>query len=441
MTLSSWSPELGLVSEKALPVAAVSTGPSLELCTFPSTLGSSVATDALEQLLVVEQSLQSDYFKCNEEAKNFLKDVAIAVKKLEEMRKSTIDLLEIESMELSRLYFLLETLPTSVSRELEECVRDARRVNLVEISQLHTKVTRINDEMEFMKRKIFHLQTDNTALGERQEELAKHYGKAVLSLNHAMKEKATITIYINETYTKINLEKKELELQKKYIQEIEEQIERETAEYLKKKEKLNQEIEKYKQLCELNRKETYAKKKDLDKLRLTMTKMKETVTTSTVILSDHNLEIARLQESVREWEQKIEDMKKSCKILEDKMLFFKNNKEKLDDSSNFEKSELLLKIKQMAEKLHKCRLENKALREKLHTVYRQYKIVLNEEEKVFMQKRKIYSENQKQLAFIAQKENFLSKRKVDIKNMEEGLITLGELHRTQSKIQSSSPIC
>ena len=57
-----------------------------------------------------------------------------------------------------------------------------------------------------------------------------------------MKEKATTTIYINETYTKINLEKKELELQKTYIREIEEQIERERAEYLKKKEKLNQEV-------------------------------------------------------------------------------------------------------------------------------------------------------------------------------------------------------
>ncbi|XP_043328146.1 coiled-coil domain-containing protein 175 [Cervus canadensis] len=434
MALSAWSPELGLGSEKALLVAAVSTGPSLELCTFPSTLGSSVAADALEQLLVVEQSLQSDYFKCNEEAKNFLKDVAIAVKKLEEMRKSTIELLEIESMELSRLYFLLETLPTSVSRELEECVRDARRGNLVEMSELHTKITRINDEMEFLKKKILHLQTDNTALGERQEELARHYGKVVLSLNHAMKEKATTTIYINETYTKINSEKKELELQKTYIQEIEEQIERERAEYLKKKEKLTQEIEEYKKLCELKRKETFAKKKELDKLRLTMTKMKETVTTSTVVLSDHNLELARLQGSIRQWEEKVEDMKKSCKILEDKMLFFKNNKEKLDDSSNSEKSELLLKIKQMAEKLHKCHLDNKALREKLQTVSRQYKIVLNEEDKVFMQKRRIYSENQKQLAFIAQKENFLSKRKVDIKNMEEGLITLGELHRATKEI-------
>lgn len=55
MALSSWSPELGFGgSEKALKAAAtVSTGPSLELCTFPSTLGSSVAAAALEQLFVV----------------------------------------------------------------------------------------------------------------------------------------------------------------------------------------------------------------------------------------------------------------------------------------------------------------------------------------------------------------------------------------------------
>ena len=38
-------------------------------------------------------------------------------------------------------------------------------MNLVEISELHTKITRINDEMEFLKKKILHLQTDNTALG------------------------------------------------------------------------------------------------------------------------------------------------------------------------------------------------------------------------------------------------------------------------------------
>lgn len=51
MALHSWSPELGF-SEK-LKQAAVSTGPSLDLSTFPSTLGSVVATAALEQLFIV----------------------------------------------------------------------------------------------------------------------------------------------------------------------------------------------------------------------------------------------------------------------------------------------------------------------------------------------------------------------------------------------------
>lgn len=39
------------------------------------------------------------------------------------MRKTTIDLLEIESMEFSRLYFVLETLPSNISTELEGILR------------------------------------------------------------------------------------------------------------------------------------------------------------------------------------------------------------------------------------------------------------------------------------------------------------------------------
>uniref|UniRef100_A0A452UDS3 Coiled-coil domain containing 175 n=1 Tax=Ursus maritimus TaxID=29073 RepID=A0A452UDS3_URSMA len=432
MALSSWSRELGF-SEKALRAVTVSTGPSLELCTFPSSLGSSVATAALEQLFVVEQSLQSDYFKCNEEARTFLKDIAIAVKKLEEMRKATIDLLEIESMELSRLYFLLETLPSSIGRELEECVGDARRLNLFEINQIQTDITGMNEEIKSSKMRILDLKRINETLGEEQEKLSKKHEKLVLSLNHMMEEKAAATVYINETYTKINLERKEIELQKQHLGEIEEQLEKDKEEYLKRKQKLTEEIEGYKKFCEFKRTETYKKKKELDTLKRKVSKMKETVSDNTV-LSDHNLEIARLQESIRHWEQDLEETKNSCKVLEDKIQFFVTTKEKLEDSSGIEKGEFLQKIKQMAEKLHKNRLENKDLREKLRTLTRQYKIVLSEEDKLFMQKQKIYDENQKQLAFITQKENFLSQRKVDIKNMEEGLVTLHDLHRATKTV-------
>nr|XP_012317821.1 coiled-coil domain-containing protein 175 [Aotus nancymaae] len=433
MALSSWTPGLR-AGEKLVQAAAVSTGRSLELCTVPSTLGSSVAVEALEQLFVVERSLQSDYFKCNEEAKIFLKDIAVAVKKLEEMRKSTIDLLEIESMELNKLYYLLETLPNSIKRELEECVRDARRLNLFEINTIKMRIIRTEKEIELLKKKITDLTKYNEALGEKQEELARKHARFILSLNQTMEKKATTTVYINETYTEINLKREDIALQKKIIKEAEELMEKERAEYLMRKQELAAQINEFKNIYEIKKMETYKKKKELDKLQTKASKIKETVTTSAVVLGDHNLKIAQLHESIRYWEQQVSELRKALAILEAKLGFFTDNKEKLDGTSNYEKAEFLSKIKELAEILHAARMDYKDLREKMKTLTRQYKIVLNEEEKAFLQKRKIHDENQKQLTFIAQKDYFLSQRRVDIKHMEEGLITLQELHRATKTV-------
>ncbi|XP_073923968.1 coiled-coil domain-containing protein 175 isoform X3 [Castor canadensis] len=380
MALRPWSP--------SVRPASVSTSLSLELCTFPNTLGSSVAAAALEQLLVVEQSLQSDYFKCNEEARIFLKDIAVAVKKLEEMRKNTIDLLEIESMEMSRLYFLLETVPPGINVEVEECVRSARKLNRMEIKQMQRKISKLDNEVKLLKKALIDLDNINEVLHEKQEELAKQHAKSVLLLNRIMEEKASATICINEVYTLINLKKQEIELLKKSTREAQELMEKHREELLMRKQQLTAQV-----------------------------------------LSDHNLEMSQLLKSIKEWEEEVENMKKVCETLKNKMNFFASHKEKLDDVSHTEKNEFLLKIKEMAENLFKLQFENKELREKLNTIIRQYKIVLNEEENVFMQQQKISTENQKQIEYITQKENLLSQRKVDIKNMEEGLITLQELHR------------
>ncbi|KAM8780228.1 coiled-coil domain-containing protein 175 [Rhynchonycteris naso] len=315
------------------------------------------------------------------------------------MRKATIELLEIESMEFSRLYFILETLPDNAGTELEECVRDARRLNLFEISQLRIKITRVDNEIKFLKKSLLDLKEMNNDLGEKQKELAREHEKIVRSLNHMMEKKAATIIYINKSYTKIKLEQEELQ------------------------------IEEYGKLCEYKRRDTYGMKKGLDKLRLTETEIKETVTTHTVVLSDHNLEIAQLHESIRYMEKQIKELEKACYILGDKTNFFLKSKETLEEASNAEKNDLLQRIKEIAEKIYKDQLENKDLQEKLDTLTRQYKIVLQEEDKVFMQYKKVHDENKNQLTFIAQKETFLAQRKVDIKNMEEGLVTLTELNR------------
>ncbi|XP_058440602.1 coiled-coil domain-containing protein 175 isoform X3 [Marmota monax] len=388
MDLSSWMSELGSGSQKVKKVA-VSTGPSLELCTFPSTLGSSVATAALEQLFVVGKSLQSDYFKCNEEARIFLKDIAIAVKKLEEMRKSTIDLLEIETMELSRLYFLLEMLPENMITELEECVIGARKLNRAEIHQINMRILKTDNEIECLKKRIIDLTEINKALGEKQEEMSKRHTEIVLALNQLMEQKATTTVNINDICTKIKEDRKETELHKVHLQETEELMSKDKEEYLIRKQQLAAEA-----------------------------------------LSDHNLEIAQLHGSIKHWEKELEGMKKVCKILEDKTQFFTTHQNKLDDTSIIEKNEYLSKIKELAEQLHQFQTENKELRAKLYNLMRQYKIVSREEHSVFTHEQIIYEEYRKQMAFTTKKENFLSQRKIDIQHMEEGLLTLKKLYQS-----------
>ncbi|XP_047395792.1 coiled-coil domain-containing protein 175 [Sciurus carolinensis] len=444
MSLNSWIPEL-CSGDKMVQKVAVSTGPSLELFTFPSTLGSSVATAALEQLLVVEKSLQSDYFKCNEEVRIFLKDIAIAVKKLEGMRKSTIDLLEMESMELSRLYFLLEMLPESMSRELEECVTGARKLNLAEIHRMRMKILRTDNEIEFLKKRIVDLTEINKALGEKQEELSKQHTAIVLLLNQMMEQKATTIVDINETYTKINTEREEIELHKIYLKETEELMLKQKEDYLTRKQQLTAQINELKKICDLKKIETYKKKKELDKILKEVTKIKDAVITTSAALSDHNLEIAQLRGSINHWEKELENVKKLCKILENKIRFFTDHQNKLDEESIIEKNDYLTKIKELAEKLHQFRIENKELREKLHTLIRQYKIVSSEEQKVYLQRQIVYGEYRKQMAFITKKENFLTQRKVDIKHMDEGLHTLKRLYnaakeayRKQIKILSDN---
>lgn len=72
----------------------------------------------------------------------------------------------------------------------------------------------------------------------KQEELAKQHANFVLSLNQTLEEKAIATIYINDTYTRINFEREEILLQKQCLREANELMERHKEEYLEKKNEL-----------------------------------------------------------------------------------------------------------------------------------------------------------------------------------------------------------
>lgn len=72
----------------------------------------------------------------------------------------------------------------------------------------------------------------------KQAELAKRHEQYVLLLNQTLEEKAAATIYINDTYTRMNFEREEIELQKQCMQETTQLIEKQKQDYLEKKEYL-----------------------------------------------------------------------------------------------------------------------------------------------------------------------------------------------------------
>ncbi|XP_049626206.1 coiled-coil domain-containing protein 175 [Suncus etruscus] len=387
------SPALELAStEKRPPGIGVSTSQSLELCSYPVTLGCQVATNALEQLFGVEKMLQDDYFKCNEEAKAFLKDVAVAVKKLEQMRKDTIDLLEIESMELSRLYFLLRTVPGQFYIELEECVRDARSLNLFEISGLKKKSFHLDCEERFLRKKINELQEVNENLGERQENLANEHQQIVVEINSLMEEKAMMTVSINDIFVKINSAKELLESQKRCYKNVTDELEEEKNKILQKKKILTDEINEMKKLHEKKKEESYQLKRKFQRLTRKMSEVKDMDNAFKVSLQRYpecGGIVVNKQVKGKILAQKINVRIEHIKHSQSLDSFLKRVKE--NDQKNEEAKE------------ERTQLGSVAVPAKKHTL------------------------NEKLLIFITEKENFLIKRKVDIKNIEDGIITLNEL--------------
>ncbi|KFO18388.1 Reticulon-1 [Fukomys damarensis] len=260
---------------------------------------------------------------------------------------------------------------------------------------------------------------------KKQEELAKQHERFVRALNQTMREKSQAAIYINDTCARISSEREDVEIQRKHVQETKEQIAKQWAEYLLRKQQLTTQIDEFKKICELATKETFKKKEELEKLRNRMTKIKQTVSISTVVLSDHNLEIAQLQSSIKEWEEKVDEVTNACKILENKI-----DCESSAVVPHFNVIQLGSQpMENLAEKLHKVNLENKELQEKMHAILQQYRIVLTEEDQVFLQKRKLHDE------YVSTHDSFVNQHAIVTgKETEEELMdTLPHLHLAEEE--------
>ncbi|XP_031808533.1 coiled-coil domain-containing protein 175 isoform X5 [Sarcophilus harrisii] len=396
----------------------------------PLSLGSSVAIEVLEKLFKVEKALKNETFEFNQEAKTTLEEIAEAVKKLECMRKTTIDLLEIESIEASRLRFLLIHLPGNISKEIEDAVIAARVTNAEEINSLNNAIETVNFEMELLNERLTNLEKMNIELWEEQEELADDHQKAVLMVNMKMKERAENDTSTKEIYDKKKVDEEKIDHYQDLLHTINTELTEERDIFVTKKESLEKKIAELKQLKDDEIKCTLKKKRQLSQMVTEIAKIKEEFKRRQGAMKEQDVARDELEEGLKRLQKELQIQLKQPEQLVTKRTDYDNALVDLVESSKMKQKDLIDKIRQATEKFSKIKARHTDLKGKNKILNGHLKAAQLEEHEYYIKERNSRDLVDKIELLIAEKKALLSKKLMDTEALEEAIENLKHLYRT-----------
>ncbi|XP_072485450.1 coiled-coil domain-containing protein 175 isoform X2 [Notamacropus eugenii] len=396
----------------------------------PLSLGSSVALAVLEKLFEVEKSLKNEQFQFNQETKTLLEDIAEAVKKLECMRKTTIDLLEIESIEISRLRFILWRLPGNIAREIEDAVFAARKSNTDEISQLHIAIEKVKYEIELLNGQLNTLEKKNFDLRKEQEATAESHQKVIVSLNMKMKEKAESNFTKKEIYDRNKFTEDKVAYYQGLLNALNDELDAERAAFNQNKENLEKMMTDLKKQKDDEIKKSLQKKKEMSKMNAEIADIKEKFRSKTGAITEQAVEQEELEDGMKILQEQFqEDLKQPEQLVKARLQYEASLKE-LIESAKINQVDLLRKIRQAKERFAKIKARNTDLKGKNKILTDQLKTALQEEQDYRITMLTTQEVVDKLEETINEKRNFLTKRLTDIKALEEAIENLRMLSRT-----------
>ncbi|XP_056666811.1 coiled-coil domain-containing protein 175 isoform X2 [Monodelphis domestica] len=391
-------------------------------------VGSSVALEVLDKLFEVEKTLKNEKFQFNQEAKAMLREVAEAVKKLEYMRKTTIELLEIESIEINRLRFLLWHLPGKITKEIEDAVLAARKTNADEIIRLRLAIKKIIYEIELMTKRLSLLEKVCSDLRKDQEEICDDHKSNVILLNAKMKEKAENDVRTQEIYDQIKAEEEEIAYYQNAIKKLMDSLNEEKMEFQEKKQSLEQLIYEIEKDKEEEVKQNILKKKELATMMAKIKDIKKEVTRRAEVKTEQAVEKENLEGGMKNLQEQYEEDLKQPEFLKKKMHEYEDRLTKIVEMYKADQADLLKKIKLANEKLSSVKIQNNDLHLKNKLLTDQLKSVQVEERNFYLAHITAQEIVDRIEETILEKKAFLNKRVTDTKALEEGIDNLRNLY-------------
>ncbi|XP_056402322.1 titin homolog isoform X2 [Hyla sarda] len=359
--------------------------------------------------------------------------VADAVKELEDIRRNTRELLEVATIENSKLRYRTVHLPRIITREIEDAVRSARESIAAERLHLENELKQIREQLEKTERKQKELEEMNEYMSQQGEMLWDKHQEAVDLLNQQMAGKAYQSILVNETHNKRKeAEEAVIEYQNR-TEDLEEDLAIERQQFIEEKEKLMAEIAETQRKTEIQNARNAEKKVYLSQRRSVLFDVEEKITMEKENISSIRGKILLLQASHGRLTNKLDvqmkqsmDTSNKIDILELHMINERENFYKQSNSSKDEISKIDLQMN-TAEILHE------SLTKKYKDLKQKYQTATEEEDRQHAIKRDMTKQLELSRSALDEKQELLGKLKMELKEMEHDTEKLLESMRMTSE--------
>ncbi|XP_052548253.1 coiled-coil domain-containing protein 175-like [Tympanuchus pallidicinctus] len=380
---------------------------------------SAVALAAVHRLQSLEKHIKNEDCAFSEEIVQHLEDTIAAIKKLEEMRRNTIECLEEETIKNSKLLFRMHNFPGEIAAEMTALVAASRESGAAKMNQLQSALKNIASEIELLDEKQTLCERQNAALCEEQKRLQIQHKEKVDLLNERMATKINTNVLLLETNRKTRATEREIIRAKAELEELQEKIAEKMSQLEKEMEECDGKSREMKKILDAQKEKTLAKKHVFENLNIKLLDLQRLISLNSTAIHDEEILIAKLKEK-RECLEKQMALKQADVVaalekrnqIDSELLLSQSKiaREKEDFDQELGKANKYLKN---AECLNdKLKLENKTVHQKLERAL--------EEEKHWARRRDEMEAKSRRLSVLLdEKREFLEKLVMKAKSLEK----------------------
>ncbi|XP_032882336.1 coiled-coil domain-containing protein 175 [Amblyraja radiata] len=382
---------------------------------------------ALERLQELEKNL-NDKGLCFGPIQHFAK-LAEGVSQLEEARRSIHEILEVETIEASKLRYNLSELPNKLNQEIAASIAAARESKVTELNELKAKVEMMTLQIEALEKEYCRLERENAFLCPVQRKAGARYNDIIFLMNNVMGDRVNKQITLNETYDNIQEKKRKIIDLNKDKHDLKEEMVERRNEYRVKKGDLTEKFTEIHDVVQEQNRVNYEKKNKLDGLKIKLEDLNYDILDQEKITSDLRVQNTLLQKNktVLQYEheeklQKIEELIiKKDKFTDELKILMEYNQQEIENS--------MMRSSQVQEDIDKVKVINQNLQEKRDSRSEAARKAKEYETETRKRLKSLTDRLESTNDMLNQTEENLSSVRKEIQEFEEMMLSLADKHK------------